>query len=63
MPGVSLQNAATSVSGPASELRLPATLSATRIAPPDFVLDRGHLFGSEPADEDKRALIEFLKTF
>ncbi len=37
---------------------------------PDFVVNRGHYFGtgylgSEPAlsDEDKRALIEFLKTF
>ena len=37
---------------------------------PDFVVNRGHYFGTaqqneEPAlsDEDKRALIEFLKTF
>jgi len=30
---------------------------------PDFVEDRGHTFGSELADEDKNALIEFLKTF
>ena len=30
---------------------------------PDFVLDRGHMFGTELPDEDKRALIEFLKTF
>jgi hypothetical protein len=37
---------------------------------PDFVVDRGHYFGTsvfteEPglSDEDKRALIEFLKTF
>ena len=37
---------------------------------PDFVVNRGHYFGtgkvgSEPAlsDDDKRALIEFLKTF
>lgn len=29
---------------------------------PDFVLDRGHTFGSQLSDEDKRALIEFLKT-
>ena len=29
---------------------------------PDFVLDRGHMFGTELSDEDKRALIEFLKT-
>jgi hypothetical protein len=30
---------------------------------PDFVLDRGHLYGTDLSDEDKRALIEFLKTF
>jgi hypothetical protein len=30
---------------------------------PDFILDKGHLFGTELADEDKRALREFLKTF
>ena len=37
---------------------------------PDFVVDRGHYFGTsafkeEPglSDDDKRALIEFLKTF
>lgn len=30
---------------------------------PDFVQDRGHTFGSELPDEDKKALIEYLKTF
>ena len=30
---------------------------------PDFVLDRGHVFGAELPDDDKRALIEFMKTF
>jgi cytochrome c5 len=30
---------------------------------PDFVLDRGHTFGADLSDEDKRALIEFLKSF
>jgi hypothetical protein len=30
---------------------------------PDFVLDRGHLFGTDLTDVEKRALIEFLKTF
>ncbi|MGH9417709.1 MAG: hypothetical protein ACRD01_13890 [Terriglobales bacterium] len=30
---------------------------------PDFVLDRGHYFGTALSDADKRALIEFLKTF
>ena len=35
----------------------------TRNLAPDFVLDRGHTFGSELSDADKHALIEFLKTF
>ncbi len=30
---------------------------------PDFVEDRGHTFGADLPDDDKRALIEFLKTF
>ena len=30
---------------------------------PDFVEDRGHTFGSDLPDSDKRALIEFMKTF
>ena len=30
---------------------------------PDFVLDRGHYFGSKLSDADKQALIEFVKTF
>ena len=30
---------------------------------PDFVQDRGHTFGSELPDEDKRALIEYMKMF
>jgi hypothetical protein len=30
---------------------------------PDFIVNRGHLFGTQLADQDKRALIEFLKTF
>jgi hypothetical protein len=30
---------------------------------PDFIVNRGHLFGTQLADDDKRALIEFLKTF
>ena len=29
---------------------------------PDFIEDRGHLFGTGLPDEDKKALIEFLKT-
>ncbi len=30
---------------------------------PDFVVDRGHLFGKDLTDDDKRALMEYLKTF
>ena len=30
---------------------------------PDFVQDRGHLYGAELADADKNALIEYMKTF
>jgi hypothetical protein len=30
---------------------------------PDFIEDEGHLFGTSLTDADKRALIEFLKTF
>jgi cytochrome c5 len=30
---------------------------------PDFILDRGHTFGSALGDDEKWALIEFLKTF
>jgi hypothetical protein len=30
---------------------------------PDFVQDRGHYFGDTLSDADKRALIEFIKTF
>ncbi len=30
---------------------------------PDFVQDRGHTYGSKLPDEDKRALMEYLKTF
>jgi hypothetical protein len=47
---------------------VPAMLSLSKC--PDFVVNRGHYFGTsffkqEPplADEDKRALIEFVKTF
>jgi hypothetical protein len=31
-------------------------------AAPDFVLDRGHVFGAGLSDADKWSLIEFLKT-
>ncbi len=30
---------------------------------PDYVVNRGHYFGTSLSDTDKRALIEFLKTF
>lgn len=30
---------------------------------PDFVQDRGHSYGSKLPDDDKKALIEYLKTF
>jgi hypothetical protein len=30
---------------------------------PDFVEDKGHYFGTDLSDSDKRALIEYLKTF
>jgi hypothetical protein len=30
---------------------------------PDLVVNRGHLFGTTLPDDDKAALIEFLKTF
>ena len=30
---------------------------------PDFVEDRGHYFGAQLPDSDKRALIEYIKTF
>ncbi len=30
---------------------------------PDFVEDRGHYFGTQLPDTDKRALIEYMKTF
>jgi hypothetical protein len=30
---------------------------------PDFVEDRGHTFGAQLSDEQKLALIEYMKTF
>ena len=30
---------------------------------PDFVVDRGHTFGQDLTDADKRALIEYVRTF
>ena len=39
---------------------VPDLLAANKC--PDFVEDKGHYFGTELPDEDKRAVIEFLKT-
>jgi hypothetical protein len=30
---------------------------------PDYIVNKGHYFGSNLSDGDKSALIEFLKTF
>jgi hypothetical protein len=38
----------------------PALLAASKC--PDLITDRGHTFGSDLPDDDKRALIEYLKT-
>jgi hypothetical protein len=40
---------------------IPDLLAANKC--PDFVEDKGHYFGTDLPDTDKRALIEFLKTF
>ena len=39
----------------------PALFAASKS--PDLVMDRGHEFGSNLPEADKRALIEYLKTF
>ncbi len=39
---------------------IPDLLAANKC--PDFVEDKGHYFGTDLSDTDKRALIEFLKT-
>ena len=38
----------------------PALMAASKV--PDFVLDRGHWFGESLSDDDKEALIAFLKS-
>jgi cytochrome c5 len=45
------------------ELRkaIPELLAASKC--PDFIEDEGHYFGTDLPDEDKRALIEYMKTF
>jgi hypothetical protein len=40
---------------------VPELLAANKC--PDFIEDEGHYFGTDLPDEDKRALIEYLKTF
>jgi cytochrome c5 len=47
----------------AAELRklVPDLIAANKC--PDFIEDKGHYFGAELPDNDKRALIEYLKTF
>jgi hypothetical protein len=44
---------------PAARL-IDALMSASNC--PDLIEDRGHTFGADLSDDDKRALIEFLKT-
>ena len=39
---------------------VPELLAANKC--PDFIEDEGHYFGTDLSDDDKRALIEFLKT-
>ena len=73
-----LKKALKSLPDEATDEQLRAAFARDRLGPrllefskcPDFVVNRGHYFGTgyvegEPAlsDEDKRALIEFLKTF
>jgi hypothetical protein len=47
----------------AEELRklVPELIAANKC--PDFIEDKGHYFGTDLPDNDKRALIEYLKTF
>ena len=40
---------------------VPQLLAANKC--PDFIEDKGHYFGTDLPDEDKRALIEYMKTF
>ena len=43
-----------------ADVAAPALMAASKV--PDFVLDRGHWFGEGLTDEEKEALIAFLKT-
>jgi hypothetical protein len=33
------------------------------VTSPDFIEDKGHYYGHQLSDEDKRALIEYMKYF
>jgi len=39
---------------------VPELLAANKC--PDFIEDKGHYFGTDLSDSDKRALMEYLKT-
>lgn len=56
-----LLHPAAGATGDEAQRRLVAALMAASTCP-DLVEDRGHLFGADLPDADKRALIEFLKT-
>ena len=43
------------------EKDVPDLLSVSKC--PDFIVNKGHYFGTNLSDDDKYALIEFLKTF
>ena len=45
----------------AFEKTVPDLLSVNKC--PDFIVNKGHYFGTNLSDDDKHALIEFLKTF
>ena len=60
IPAVNATLAAESASDEAKRKLIIALMAASKC--PDLIEDRGHLFGANLPDADKRALIEFLKT-
>ena len=38
-------------------------LTPAALACPDFIEDKGHYYGHDLSDQDKRALIEYIKYF
>lgn len=46
-----------------NQLKAFLPLLLARNQSPDFIMDHGHTFGSELPDDQKRALIEYMKTF